>query len=168
MEGLDTVPRDQQPPVAIVFWTFRIMVGIGFLMLGVGMWSLWSRYRGDLYHDKWLHRAALVMGPSGLVAVIAGWMTTEVGRQPYVVYGELLTADAVSPLAASAVGASLVAFILIYFAIFGAGIIYILKLMSHAPERGERGAEEDDGPIRTAGSAGATSQNPPVNTQPAE
>ncbi|MGR3463164.1 cytochrome ubiquinol oxidase subunit I [Limimaricola sp.] len=151
LDGLDTIPRDEQPPVAVVFWSFRVMVGIGFAMLGVGLWSLWARFRGRLFEAPWLHRAALVMGPSGLVAVIAGWITTEVGRQPYVVYGALRTAEVHSPLAASAVGASLIAFVVIYFLIFGAGIAYILKLMRHAPELGERGVRVEPGPIRTTG-----------------
>ncbi len=168
LDGLDTVPRELQPPVEIVFWSFRVMVALGFAMLGVGLWSLWARWRGNLYHAPWLHRAALVMGPSGLVAVIAGWITTEVGRQPYTVYGELLTADSVSPLAASAVGASLVAFIVIYFTIFGAGILYILKLMHHAPERGERGMDDGDGPIRTAGITPGNVEAPDHNPHPAE
>jgi cytochrome d ubiquinol oxidase subunit I len=151
LAGLDTVPREEQPPVAIVFWSFRVMVAIGFLMLGLGLWSLWARWRGRLYSDRWLHRAALVMAPSGLVAVLAGWITTEVGRQPYVVYGALRTAEAVSPLGASAVGASLLAFIVIYFAAFGAGVVYIKRLMAHPPEVGEPGPEAEPGPIRTAG-----------------
>jgi cytochrome d ubiquinol oxidase subunit I len=161
LDGLDTIPDDEQPPVSIVFWSFRIMVGIGFLMLGVAAWSLFARVRGTLYKDRWLHRAAVVMGPSGLIAVLAGWITTEVGRQPYVVYGALRTAEAVSPLQASAVGASLMAFVLIYFTVFGAGVWYILKLMSKPPEPGETGVKRGDtGPIRTAGITPGPSQNP--------
>ena len=87
MQGLDTVPREDQPPVAIVFWSFRIMVGLGFLMFALGLWSLVARWRKKLHDWTWLHRLALVMGPSGFVAVIAGWVTTEVGRQPWVIYG---------------------------------------------------------------------------------
>jgi cytochrome d ubiquinol oxidase subunit I len=151
LAGLDTVPREDQPPVAIVFWSFRVMVAIGFAMLGVGLWSLWARWKGRLYADRWLHRAALAMGPSGLVAVLAGWITTEVGRQPYVVYGMLRTGEAASPLGASAVGTSLVAFIVIYFAVFGAGVVYILRLMAHPPEAGESGPGAEPGPIRTSG-----------------
>ena len=131
------------------------MVAIGFLMAGVGFWSLVSRFRGRLHDDGWLHRAALVMAPSGLVAVIAGWITTEVGRQPYVVYGHLRTADAVSPIAASAVGTSLLVFIAIYFAVFGIGVLYLLRLMNRPPEPGEPGADAEPGPIRTAGSTPA-------------
>ncbi|MBB4659259.1 cytochrome ubiquinol oxidase subunit I [Parvularcula dongshanensis] len=151
MAGLDTIPDDEQPPVRIVFWSFRVMVGLGFAMLGVGAFSLWCRWKKQLYTNKWLHRAALLMSPSGLVAVIAGWITTEVGRQPYTVYGQLRTVDSVSPLAAPAVGSSLMAFVVIYFFVFGAGVFYILRLMGHPPQRGEEGVTSDGGPIRTAG-----------------
>jgi cytochrome bd ubiquinol oxidase subunit I len=151
LAGLDTIPLDEQPPVAIVFWSFRIMVGLGFLMLGVGLWSLFARVRGRLYTSTTLHRAAIVMGPSGFVAVLAGWVTTEVGRQPYTVYGHLLTADSISPIAAPAVAASLIAFIIVYFLLFGAGTFYILRLMKRLPA--ETDPELDEGPLRTAGIA---------------
>ena len=151
LEGLDTIPDDEQPPVAIVFWSFRIMVRIGFLMLGLGVWSLWSRWRGNLYSDQWLQRAALVMGPSGLIAVLAGWITTEVGRQPYTVYGLLRTADSASPLDAPAVGASLMTFTIVYFLVFGAGVFYLLRLMKAGPHYEEAGMSETEGPIRTSG-----------------
>ena len=152
LAGLDTVPDDEQPPVGIIFWSFRIMVGIGFLMLGLGLWSLLARWRGKLYEWPLLHRAAILMGPSGFVAVIAGWVTTEVGRQPWTVYGLLRTADSVSPLAAPAVAASLLAFVVVYFAVFGVGTWYILKLMAAAPHSGEAGPlQAERAPIRSAG-----------------
>ncbi|MDX2266093.1 MAG: cytochrome ubiquinol oxidase subunit I [Hyphomicrobiales bacterium] len=151
LAGLDTIPDHLEPPVAVVFWTFRVMVGIGLLMAALGAWSLFARWRGRLYEDRWLHRAALVMGPSGLIAVLAGWFTTEIGRQPYTVYGQLLTADSVSPIAAPAVATSLIAFIVIYFFVFGAGVFYLLRLMNHAPQAGEPGLEAAPGPIRTSG-----------------
>lgn len=151
MAGLDTIPDDEQPPVAVVFWSFRIMVGLGFAMLGVGAWSLLSRWRATLYQNTWLHRAALVMAPSGLVAVIAGWITTEVGRQPYTIYGLLRTSESASPLEAPAVGASLMAFIIVYFFVFGAGVFYILRLMRKGPHYDEIGMSSVDGPTRTAG-----------------
>ena len=152
LEGLDTIPDDRQPPVAIVFWSFRIMVFIGLAMLGLGAWSLWARLKGQLHSSPWLHRATLAMGPSGLVAVLAGWITTEVGRQPYTIYGLLRTEDSAAPLDATAVAGSLVAFIVVYFAVFGAGTFYILRLMSRAPQQDERPlAETVEGPIRTAG-----------------
>ncbi len=149
LDGLDTIDDDKEPPVGMVFWSFRIMVGIGFAMLGIGLWSLFARWRKKLYDWSLLHRAAILMGPSGFVAVIAGWITTEVGRQPYTVYGLLTTADSVSPLDAPAVGASLMAFVIVYFIMFGAGTLYILRLMNKPVTGTEKTAES--GPIRTAG-----------------
>jgi cytochrome bd ubiquinol oxidase subunit I len=152
LAGLDTVAREDQPPVAVVFWSFRIMVAIGFAMLGIGLWSLLARTRRKLYDWPWLHRAALVMGPSGFVAVIAGWVTTEVGRQPWTIYGLLRTADAVSPLDAPAVGVSLLAFVVVYFVCFSVGTWYILRLMQRPPHPHESGVEQvESGPVRTAG-----------------
>ncbi|PVA09441.1 cytochrome ubiquinol oxidase subunit I [Pelagivirga sediminicola] len=161
LAGLDTVPDADQPPVAIVFWAFRIMVGLGFAMLGIGLWSLWARWRGRLYAAPWLHRAALAMAPSGLIAVLAGWVTTEVGRQPFTVYGLLRTADSAAPLDAPAVGATLIAFIVVYFAVFGAGTYYILRLMSKPPSPDEpRLKDVSDGPIRSGGRAAAYDDAP--------
>ena len=148
LDGLDTVPREDQPPVAVVFWSFRIMIALGFAMLGVGLWALLRRVQGRLYESSMLHRAALVMGPSGFVAVLAGWITTEVGRQPYTVYGLLRTGDSLAPIDAPAVATSLLAFIVVYFFVFGAGTFYILRLMNRAPGADDGNAE---GPTRTAG-----------------
>ena len=150
LKGLDTVARSDWPPVPIVFWSFRIMVGMGMLMLLLACWSLFARARRSLYDWPWLHRFATAMGPAGFVAVIAGWVTTEVGRQPFTVYGLLRTADSVSPLQAPAVAVSLLAFIAVYFIVFGAGAYYILRLMAHAPQAGESGPEADQ-PLRAAG-----------------
>jgi cytochrome d ubiquinol oxidase subunit I len=147
--GLKSVPRSEWPPVGIVFWSFRIMVGLALLMFALGLLSLWERWRGRLYSAPWLHRFALVMGPSGFAAVIAGWVTTEVGRQPYVIYGLLRTADAVAPISVPGVAGSLIAFAIVYFAVFGAGIWYILRLMSEPPHAGETAPPSE--PIRTAG-----------------
>ena len=152
LAGLDTIPVEDQPPVGPVFWAFRVMVAIGFAMMGLGMWSLFARMRGKLYDWSWMHRAAIVMGPSGFVAVIAGWMVTEIGRQPFTVYGLLRTAASASPLDAPAVGASLLAFIIVYFAVFGTGTWYLLRLMKGAPKVQEAGVRRTEtGPIRTAG-----------------
>lgn len=149
LAGLDTVPDELEPPVAIIFWSFRIMVTIGFAMLGIGVWSLWCRWRGTLASNDWLHRAAVLMGPFGFLAVLCGWVTTEVGRQPYTVYGHLLTAQSLSPIDAPAVATSLTAFIIVYFLVFGAGTFYILRLMSRLPRDPMPDLEE--GPIRSAG-----------------
>lgn len=161
LAGLDTIPDDEEPPVGTVFWSFRIMVGIGFAMLAIGLWSLYARWRKRLYDWPLLHKAAILMGPAGFVAVLAGWITTEVGRQPYVIYGLLRTADAASPLDAPAVAASLLAFILVYFTVFGVGVWYILRLMGKTPHVGEPGVKRGDtGPIRTAGITPGPTQNP--------
>ena len=151
MAGLDTIPKENQPPVGVVFWSFRVMVGLGMLMAGLGLLSLYARARGKLYTWTGLHRFALVMAPSGLIAVLAGWITTEVGRQPWTITGLLRTAESASPLAAPAVAASLVAFVIVYFAVFGAGIVYILKLMAKAP-----GSPEPAPPVIPVRSAGIT------------
>jgi cytochrome d ubiquinol oxidase subunit I len=168
LAGLDTIADDKQPPVRIVFWSFRIMVAVGFLMLGLGAWSLLARWRGKLYDWPPLHCAAILMGPSGFVAVIAGWVTTEVGRQPFTVYGLLRTAHSVSPLDAPAVGASLLAFVIVYFAVFGVGTWYILRLMASSPHPGEEGPAEDErAPLRTAGITPGPAQHPePVSAPP--
>jgi cytochrome bd ubiquinol oxidase subunit I len=150
MAGLNSVDRKEWPPVAIVFWSFRIMVGLGMAMLALAAFSLLARLKHRLYDWKLLHLLALVMGPMGFVAVIAGWVTTEVGRQPYTVHGLLRTAESVSPLQAPAVATSLLAFIAVYCILFGAGIFYILRLMSHSPHRGEEGPERGH-PVRAAG-----------------
>jgi cytochrome d ubiquinol oxidase subunit I len=121
LPGLDETAADKRPPVGIVFWSFRLMVALGMAMLGLGLWGLLARFRGKLYDWRWMHRAAVAMGPAGFVAVIAGWVTTEVGRQPYTIYGLLLTADSRSPIAAPAVAASLLAFVIVYFFVFGSG-----------------------------------------------
>jgi len=148
--GLKEWPREKRPPSIIVFWSFRVMVGIGVLMMGLGFWTLFLRWRRTLYDAPWTHRAALLLGPAGFVAVLAGWITTEVGRQPYTVYGLLTTAQSVSPIDAAAVGTSLIAFIVVYFALFGAGTFYLLRLMN---KRVVAGADElpPDEPIRAAG-----------------
>jgi cytochrome d ubiquinol oxidase subunit I len=149
LEGLKSIPRENRPPAEIVFWSFRVMVSLGLLMLALGLWSLLARIWKKLYEWRLLHRFAVLMGPAGFVAVIAGWITTEVGRQPWVIYGLLRTRDAVSPIATPGVTGSLIAFVIVYFTVFSIGTWYILKLMAHPPHPGEPG--EARAPIRTAG-----------------
>lgn len=132
--GLDAFPRDEWPPVPIVFWSFRIMVALGVLMVVLGIWSACLRWRGRLYESRALLRAAVWMGPSGFIAVLAGWIVTEVGRQPWIVYGLLRTQDAVSPIDAVGVAGSLIAFIVVYFIVFGAGAVYMIRKMASNPE----------------------------------
>lgn len=110
------------------------MVGLGVLMLILALWGLWLRKRQRLYEHRRFQRFALWMGPSGFIALLAGWFTTEVGRQPWVVYGVLRTEDALSPVSAEQVGLSLMIFVLVYFVVFGMGIYYMLRLMHKGPE----------------------------------
>ena len=158
MPGLDALPKGDRPSSLVLFWSFRIMVGLGLLMALLGAWSLLARLRRRLYEGRWLHRFALLMGPMGFVAVICGWVTTEVGRQPWLVYGLLRTRDAVSPIATPAVTGSLAAFVIVYFTVFAAGTLYILRLMGDAPVPSE--AAMADGPIRSAGITPAASVGP--------
>lgn len=146
--GLKAWPREERPKAALVFWSFRVMVMLGLLMAGLGLWAAWLRWRGRMYGSAALLRAALLMGPSGFVAVLAGWITTEVGRQPWTIQGLLLTADSVAPVEATAVGSSLLAFIVIYFSMFGAGTFYILRLMQ---ARVLDAVSPAAGPLRAAG-----------------
>ena len=150
IKGLKEWAPEDRPNVPIVFWSFRIMVGLGMLMAALGLWSLLQRFRGKLFETDLLLRSAVLMAPAGFVALLAGWITTEVGRQPFTVYGLLRTVDSVSPIDAPAVALSLLAFVVVYFAVFGAGVFYVLKLMGHAPKPGESGPPADQ-PIRAAG-----------------
>lgn len=151
IQGLKDFPKDARPTnVPLVFWSFRIMVGMGLLMIALGCVSLWLRFRGRLYDSTWFQRWAVAMGPSGLIAVTFGWFTTETGRQPYTVYGLMRTAESASPIAAPAILTSLVLFIVVYFVVFGAGIWYLFRLFAHPPEPHESGVESEP-PIRTAG-----------------
>ena len=154
--GLKDFPRENWPPAPIVFWSFRVMVGLGFAMAGLGLWGLYARWRGKFYDAPWLHRAAFVMGPAGFVAVLAGWVTTEVGRQPFVVQGLLRTADAVSPIAAPAVAASLIGFVAVYATIMVFGFVYIAILMNRPPE--EPAELDEDLPLRAAGIPGVAAE----------
>lgn len=142
--GLKAFAPEDRPNSTIVFWTFRIMVGLGLLMLLLALWGLWLRWRRGLYDNRPFLRFATVMGPSGLVAIIAGWLTTEIGRQPWVVYGVMRTADAVSNHSVLAMSATLAIFIVVYCIVFGVGTSYMLKLVAKGPESGEPGPEEDD------------------------
>jgi len=133
VRGLKSWAPEDRPNAPVVFWSFRLIVGLGLAMIAVGLIGLFLRWRGALYVTPWFHRLCALMGPSGFLAVLAGWVTTEVGRQPYVVYGLMRTADGVSPIAAPAVASSLALFVLVYVVVFGTGIYYLLRLMRSEP-----------------------------------
>lgn len=131
--GLKEFSANDRPPVKWVFYAFRIMMGIGVLMLVAGWSGVIQLWRGKLDRTGWLLKLLTWMTPSGFIALLAGWITTEVGRQPYVVYGLLRTADAVSPLPAGSVASSLAMFLLVYGGVFGAGLYYIVRLVGQGP-----------------------------------
>jgi cytochrome d ubiquinol oxidase subunit I len=151
IRGLKSFPKEDRPNSTVVFWSFRVMAGLGVAMIGfaIAAWAL--RRRGKLYDAKWFHRIAIAMGPTGFLSLLAGWVTTEVGRQPWVVYGVKRTIEAVSPLSAQQVGISLMAFVVIYFLVFGTGIYYMFKLMRSGPALpGHTPDGIPDAPERTA------------------
>jgi cytochrome bd ubiquinol oxidase subunit I len=147
IRGLKGFAPEDRPNATIVFWSFRIMVGMGLLMLLLGVLGLVLRLRNKLYDTRWFQRFAMALAPSGLIALLAGWITTEVGRQPWVVYGVLRTSDAVSPVSAQQVGTSLLIFIVVYFLVFGTGIYYMLKLMAKGPDVVAQAGDMQAGPV---------------------
>jgi cytochrome bd ubiquinol oxidase subunit I len=133
VQGLKDFPKSERPPVAIVFWAFRIMLGIGALMAFIGFCGLFLYKRNRLYNTRWFLRLCTLTTPAGFIAVISGWVTAEVGRQPYVVYGLMRTADAVSPVSGGQVASSFAGFVAVYIIVFGAGLYYILRLVKRGP-----------------------------------
>lgn len=127
--ALKEFPKEDRPNSLIVFWSFRVMVGLGMLMILVGVWGTWLRYKKKLYESKAFLRLTFLMAPSGLIAILAGWFTTEVGRQPWVVYGIQRTRDAVSAHGEMHMSISLLIFLVVYGSVFGVGYAYMLKLI---------------------------------------
>ncbi|MGD9106962.1 MAG: cytochrome ubiquinol oxidase subunit I [Desulfobacterales bacterium] len=133
VKGLKEWAKEERPPVAVVFWTFRIMVGMGVLMIFTGVTAAVLFLRKQLFDKRWFQLWCMAMTPSGFVAVLAGWFVTEVGRQPYIIHGIMRTAEAVSPIMGSQIALSLLAFIFCYAFVFGAGSYYIIKLIAKGP-----------------------------------
>ena len=131
--ALKSFAKEDRPPSAIVFWSFRIMAGIGMLMMLLGAISLWLRYRNRLYTSRRFLRFTLLMGPSGLIAILAGWVTTEVGRQPWVIYQLMRTKDAVSAHSDLQMTISLAVFFIVYMSVFGVGYSYMVRLIKKGP-----------------------------------
>lgn len=138
--GMKDFPRDERPPSPIIFFSFRIMVGLAVLMVLVGFWSLWLRRTSALFTSPVFHRVAVCMAPAGFVALLCGWVTTEVGRQPWTVYGLLRTADSVSPIVLSSMAVTMTAFVVVYVIVFGSGLGILFRLLGRAPQEGEHGA----------------------------
>ncbi|MCC8458838.1 cytochrome ubiquinol oxidase subunit I [Photorhabdus luminescens] len=133
--ALKEFPPEDRPNALMVFWSFRVMVGLGMLMIVAGFWGLWLRYKKRLYQSKAFLRFIFLMAPSGLIAILAGWFTTEIGRQPWVVYGLLRTKDAVSAHGEIHMSISLLLFIAVYSSVFGVGYAYMMKLIRKGPKK---------------------------------
>jgi cytochrome d ubiquinol oxidase subunit I len=133
-KGLKDFPAADRPPVAPPFFAFRIMVGIGLLMIAVGLVGALLWWRGRLFDARWYLWPAAQAWWLGFVAVIAGWTVTETGRQPWVAYGILRTADATSPVPGAHIAVSLALFVLVYGIVFAMGIYYINRLIARGPE----------------------------------
>jgi cytochrome d ubiquinol oxidase subunit I len=132
--GLKSVPPGDRPPVPLVFFAFRLMILIGFSMVGAGWVGLWLWWRGRLFDTNWFLKPAANVWWSGFVAVIAGWIVTESGRQPWLVQGILRTAEAVSPVPAGSIALSLLLFVVVYGIVFSMGIYYINRLIAMGPK----------------------------------
>jgi cytochrome d ubiquinol oxidase subunit I len=134
VRGLKDWPPDQWAPVVIPFFAFRIMVGIGMLMLSLVALSWWLRARRLLFTAGWFLRCCEFAAPLGFLAVLAGWITTETGRQPWTVYGLMRTADSVSPsLGGSDVLISLIGYAVVYLVMFPAGLALMARIVARGP-----------------------------------
>lgn len=142
--ALKSFAKEDRPNSTIVFWSFRVMAGLGMLMILSALTALWLRRKGKLYDTKLFHRFVLLMGPSGLIALLAGWFTTEIGRQPWVVYGMMRTRDAASNHDVLQMSITLALFIIIYFSVFTVGITYMMRLVGKGPTAVEQERVSDD------------------------
>lgn len=163
--ALKDYPKSERPPVWPVFFSFRIMLAIGFWLVILALWGAVLWWRGSVYDNRAFLRLAWWSWPLGFVAIIAGWCVAEIGRQPWTVTGVLRTADAVSPVPAGSVATSLVLFIVIYGVIFSAGIVYIYRLVRAGPEGPPASAEQAAGVGRPMSAAGADA---PASAEPKE
>ena len=134
IKGLKEWNPDERPPVAITFWSFRIMVAIGFAMIFTGIVAVILFFRKKLFETRWFQYWCMAMTPSGFIALLAGWFVTEVGRQPYVAYGIIRTSEGVSPVISEQIAITLLLFIITYIFVFGAGSFYIIKLIRKGPQ----------------------------------
>ncbi len=144
--ALKSFPKEDRPNSLVIFWSFRVMVALGLLMITLGVVSLWLRMKNRLYSSRPFLWFTLLMGPSGLIAILAGWFTTEIGRQPWVVYGVQRTIDAVSAHGDMHMSISLLAFILVYSSVFGVGYLYMMRLIKQGPVTGEGKHVDHGGP----------------------
>jgi cytochrome bd ubiquinol oxidase subunit I len=151
--GLKSVPPTDRPPLVPVFFAFRIMVGIGVIIIAAGLTGLWLWWRDELFETRWYLRLAANAWWLGFVAVISGWIVTESGRQPWLAHNILRTADAVSPVPGASMAITLVLFVLVYGVVFTMGIYYINRIIAKGPEGRTAEAPEIGTPVRPLSSA---------------
>ncbi|SBT19276.1 Cytochrome bd-II ubiquinol oxidase subunit 1 [Marinomonas gallaica] len=132
--ALTSVAKEDRPNVPLVFWSFRVMVALGMAMIAISWAGLWLSRQQKLFLRTGFLKLLVLMGPTGLVALLAGWFVTEVGRQPWVVYGVLRTVEAASAHNVQTMTLSLISFVSGYFAVFGLGVFYLIKLLSKGPQ----------------------------------
>jgi cytochrome d ubiquinol oxidase subunit I len=160
--GIKDFRRDQRPPVTPVFFAFRLMVGIGLILIALGLTGamLWARKR--LFTTGWYLHVATYCWPLGFIAILAGWLTTETGRQPYLAYGILRTDQSLSPVSSSTVATSLTAFVLVYCVVFSIGIYFIRKLITDGPKGAAEMPPEAQGsrPLAVVGEASREAHSP--------
>lgn len=156
--GLKQFAPDDRPPVFPVFVAFRLMVGLGVIMLGIGMVGAWLSFRGRLFTSKWYLGWVQYAWPLGFIAILSGWYVTEIGRQPWIATGILRTLDAASPVAFSAVLIGLVLFVLVYGVVFSMGIFYINRLIEYGP-KGEAAEAPEGVPSRPLSAAEAAAHD---------
>jgi cytochrome d ubiquinol oxidase subunit I len=132
--GLRNTPVADQPRMVLVFYSFKIMLALGMTMFTLAVISLWLRWHGRLYSTRWFLRALVVMTPSGVVATLGGWYMAEIGRQPFVITGMMRTADALSPVPASTLLNTLIAFVCVYAVFLVACFVFTLRLIRRGPE----------------------------------
>jgi len=137
VRGLKSVPPNERPYVPLVFFAFRAMVGIGLVLILIALIGLALRWRGRLYDTSWFHLICAFSSPLGFIAILSGWTVTEAGRQPWIVYGVLRTADAAAPVAAGAVASSLALFVLVYLLLLGAFFYYAARTVLAGPSVAE-------------------------------
>jgi len=132
--GLKSVPREDRPNVPIVFFAFRIMVGCGLILIAIAWVGLWLRWRGRLYDTAWFSFVCAFASPLGFIAILAGWTVTEAGRQPWIVYGQMRTVEAIAPVDAAAVASSFALFIVVYFVLLATFFYFAVRIVLAGPE----------------------------------